>query len=148
MTDYAAPAPVQPIVQGVVTFPNGFGTNPVVFDGKGALPVVTRGASLVGSFLLTLDEGLPGNAGAVPALSPPLLPNDPDVRSSITPLGLGPLLSGIAAIGVQYIASVLPGVGATQIEVVTTNAAFNPEDPKGGFLIVVWRGQGNQGAVQ
>ena len=151
MTDYAAAAPVQPIVQGVVTFPNGLGTNPVVFDGKGVLPIVTRGASAQGSFILTLDEGLPGNAGAVPAvgLTPPPLPPDPDVRTVITCLAgpVPPPLSDISAIGVTYITSPVPGVGAFQIEVVTTNIAFLPTDPAGGFMIVVWRGQGFQGLV-
>lgn len=146
MTDYAAPAPVEPIVQGIVTYPGGIGTQPF-FDGKGVSAIV-RGASAQGSFILTLDVGLPGNAGAVPALSPPLLPSDPDVRTSVTPLPDPILLStGVAAAGVTYITSAVSGVGAFQVEAVFTNVALIPKDPLGGFLIVVWRGQGFQGAV-
>ena len=151
MTDYAAPAPVQPIVQGLVSFPLGPGPgNPVAFEGKG-ISAIARGASAQGSFLLTLDVGLPGNAGAVPPVlgqfGPPL-PQDPDVRTLIVPIGIGaPPLSGIVAIGVAYETSAVPGVGATQIQVVTTNGGFVPIDPKGGFEIVVWRGQGLQAQV-
>lgn len=149
MTDYAAAAPVQPIVQGIVSAPGGIGSNPVLFDGKG-ISAVVRGPSAQGSFILTFDEGLSGNAGAVPALSPPLLPNDPDVRTSVIPLpdAILPPNTGISAVGVTYITSVTPGVGAFQIEVVMTDVAFNPVDPTGAaFLIIVWRGQGFQGAV-
>lgn len=146
MTDYAA-APIQPIVEGLVTFPGGAGTQPF-FDGKGVSSIV-RGTAPFGDYILTLDVGLPGNAGAVPfAGAPPLLPfpppaPDPDVRTLVIPLGVGvPPLSGIASIGVSYIPSALPGVGAPQVEVVLTNAAFIPNDPQAGFQIIVWRGIG------
>jgi hypothetical protein len=140
MTDYAA-APIQPIVEGFVTFPGGVGTQPF-FDGKGVSSIV-RGTAAFGDYILTLDVGLPGNAGAVPfGPSPPLAP-DPDVRTLIIPLGIGvPPLSGIASIGVSYIPSALPGVGAPQIEVVLANAAFITHDPQNGFQIIVWRGIG------
>lgn len=141
MTNYAA-APIQPIVDGLVTFSGGV----PFFDGKGVSAIV-RGTPLHGDFILTLDVGLPGNAGAVPFFEPqpfppPALPfaPDPDVRTLVTPLGFP--LSGVASIGVSYIPSALTGVGAPQIEVVMTNAGFNPVDPSGGFLIVVWRGIG------
>jgi hypothetical protein len=141
--DFAA-APIQPIVEGIVTYPGGLGTAPI-FDGKGVSAIVRDPATGgLGGFILTLDAGLPGNAGAVPfGPSPPLLP-DPDVRTLVVPLGIAvvPPLSGIASIGVSYIPSALAGVGAPQIEVVFTNAVFVPHDPKGGFLIVVWRGLG------
>lgn len=148
MTDYAAAAPVQPIVDGFVSFPLGPGPGtPVAFDGKGVSAIV-RGASAQGSFILTLDVGLIGNAGAVPAGPVPPFPPDPDVRTMVTTFGVGsPPTSGIASIGVSYITSVVPGVGAFQVEVVTTNLAFLPLDPLAGFQIIVWRGQGFQGQV-
>ncbi|HYB24720.1 MAG TPA: hypothetical protein VED41_13040 [Solirubrobacteraceae bacterium] len=140
-----AAAPIQPIVEGLVTYPGGPGTTPQ-FDGKGVSAIVRDPAALngKGAFILTLDVGLPGNAGAVPfGPSPPLLP-DPDVRTLVLPIGgTGiPPLSGIASIGVSYIPSAQTGVGAPQIEAVFTNAAFVTEDPKGGFQIIVWRGLG------
>jgi|SRR5271170_3580110 len=144
MPDYAA-APIQPIVEGLVTFLAGVPH----FDGKGVVSIA-RGTSLLGDFVLTLDVGLPGNAGAVPFGPPPIeppvppaFPPDPDVRTLVIPFGVGsPPLSGIASIGVSYNLSPLPGVGVTEIEVVTTGLAFNPIDPPGGFMIVVWRGIG------
>lgn len=147
MTDYAA-APIQPIVEGIVTYPGGAGTQPF-FDGKGVSAIV-RGVAPVGDFILTLDVGLPGNAGAVPFAPPHFAPPipapfapDPDVRTLVTPFGVGnPPTSGVATIGVSYIPSASPGVGAPQIEVVMTNAGFVPHDPPGGFMIVVWRGIG------
>lgn len=147
MPDYAA-APIQPIVEGLVTYPGGAGTQPF-FDGKG-VSSITRGVSALGDFILTLDVGLPGNAGAVPFTSPPVSPPvqpafapDPDVRTLVTPLGAGvPPKSGVFTIGVSYIPSGLTGVGAPQIEIVTTTAALVPIDPKAGFQIIVWRGLG------
>lgn len=144
MTDYAA-APIQPIVEGIVTLSGGV----PFFDGKGVSAIV-RGGALFGDFILTLDVGLPGNAGAVPFAPPHFAPPipapfapDPDVRTLVTPFGIGnPPISGVASIGVSYIPSASPGVGAPQIEIVMTSAAGNPTDPAGGFMIVVWRGIG------
>jgi len=116
---------------------------PVQFEGRGFLSVV-RGALPDGDFVLTLDPGLIGNAGAISAGPPP--PPDPDVRTLVLPIG-GPILSGTAAIGVGYQTSPLPGVGATEVHVVTTNNVFISHDPKQGFFIVVWRGQGLQAEV-
>lgn len=143
MTDYASAAPVQPIAQGRVFFPLGPGAgNPVSFDGKGILSIA-RGANAQGDFVLTLDPGLRGNAGAVPPGPPP--PPDPDVRSLVTAVGGG--LSGISAIVVAYQTSAVPGVGATEVHVVTANAGFGPIDPALGLQIVIWRGQGLQAGV-
>ena len=100
----------------------------------------------MGSYLLTLDEGLIGNAGAVPP--GPIPPMDPDVRTLITTIGAGvPPLSGVTRIGVAYLTSLTSGVGATVVSVVMTNVAGVAADPEGGFYIVVWRGQGAQGFV-
>ncbi len=149
MPDYAA-APIQPIVEGLVTFPGGVGTQPF-FDGKGVVSIVRDPATGgQGGYIFTLDVGLPGNAGAVPfgqsPLQPPLppFPPDPDVRTMITPLSFGgpPPLSNIVFIGVSYIPSALTGVGAPQIEVVLENPGAIPTDPVNGFQIIVWRGIG------
>ncbi len=143
--DYAA-APIQPIVQGMVTFPDGVG-GIAVFEGNGALPNVTRGPSAVGWLILTLDGGLPGNAGAVPPVAPPQVPPpvppfapDPDVRTQILVLNTIPIL--INTISVSYTVSPTPGVGVTEIVVYLTNGFAVPEDPAAGFLITVWRGLG------
>lgn len=143
--DYASAAPVQPIVQGRVFFPLGPGPGtPVAFDGKGVVSILRAGVQ--GGYRLFLDEGLIGNAGAVPP--GPVPPIDPDVRTSIIPIGVGvPPLSGVASIGVAYITSPVPGVGATEVLVRMTTAAFNGIDPAGGFYIIIWRGQGVQGLV-
>lgn len=145
--DYASAAPVQPIVQGRVFFPLGPGPGtPVAFDGKGVVSIV-RGAQPQGFYLLTLDEGLIGNAGAVPA--GPVPPLDPDARTLITPIGVGvPPLSGVIKSAVAYITSPAPGVGATVVSVAMTSpGGVVGVDPTGGFYIVVWRGQGVQGLV-
>jgi hypothetical protein len=146
MPDYAA-APIQPIVEGIVTFPGGPGTQPF-FDGKG-VSAITRAAGFpLGVYILTLDAGLPGNAGAVPfaasSLQPPApaFPPDPDVRTMVTPITTFPAVAFVQSIGVSYIPSALSGVGAPQIEIVITEAVFLPFDPANGFQVVVWRGLG------
>jgi len=81
MADYAAAA-VQPIVQGLVTIPSNTSGNAYLFSGRGCTPVQTPPAArTVGVIILTLDVGLPGNAGAVEPL--------PDVNG--VPLPAGPL---------------------------------------------------------
>jgi hypothetical protein len=94
---------------------------------------------------MQFDVGLPGTAGAVEAIPelPLLLPIDPNVRTMVTPLGVGvPPVSGVSSIGVSYIASFNPLVGAIFVEVVLTNLLFVPVDPQNGFQIIVWRGLG------
>jgi len=144
MPDYAA-APIQPIVEGVVTFPGGPGTQPF-FDGKGVSAITRAPGFLFGAYILTLDVGLPGNAGAVPFAPsgpPPLFAPDPDVRTMVTPISTGsPPASFVQSIGVSYIPSALSGVGAPQIEIAITEAVFTLFDPAGGFQIIVWRGLG------
>src|SRR5208337_4561192 len=102
MPDFAA-APIEPIVEGRVTFPAGPG-GVAVFDGKGIVSIFRLPATGgQGGYIFVFDVGLPGNAGAVPfGPSPPLAP-DPDVRAMVTPLGTGaPPSSGITFIGVSY----------------------------------------------
>lgn len=133
MTDYAV-TPFQPIVQGVVTFDALL--NPV-FDGEG-ISEITRFGITPGAFLLTLDEGLPGNAGAVPPGTS--LISDPNVRTMLTMRGAGvPPVSNIVASAVLYLLSPAIGVGADQILVVTQGFPLAPADPIAGFEIIVWR---------
>jgi hypothetical protein len=142
MSDYAA-APIQPIVEGFITFPGGSG-GPIVFLGKG-VSQVTRDALTggVGSYVLLLDTGLPGNAGAVPAANAPLPTPDPDVRTLVTPLGVGaPPSSGVAFIGVSYNPAAGPGIGARSVEIVLQAPGGAFIDPVGGVYVVVWRGLG------
>lgn len=139
--DYAA-APIQPIVEGLVTFPGGVGTQPV-FDGKGILSI-SRGGPAFGQYIMLFDPGLPGNAGAIEPFPPPaFLPDvtpDPNVRTLITPLGVGsPPVSNIATIGVSYSAGV-GGVGSRAVIVVMQNFGGILADPVNGFVIIVWRG--------
>ena len=147
MPDYASAAPVQPIAQGLVTFPLGPGPGtPVRFQGRGILSLTRAFPLGQGYFVFTLDPGLRGNAGAVPA--GPLPPPDPDVRTRVIAVGAPPLfVSGINSIGVAYRTSLAVGVGAIEVHVITANLAFVPIDPTGGLQIVVWRGQGLQAQV-
>jgi len=138
MTDYAA-APIQPLVQGLVTFPGGVGTTPV-FTGRG-VSAITRdpAAGGFGGYILQLDPGLPGLAGALDP-GTPLLP-EPDARTTIITRGFGsPPFTPITGIAVSYLLSPVPGVGADRVEVVLTNVANTPTDPPGGFEIIIWRG--------
>ena len=134
MTDYAV-TPFQPIVQGVVTI-DALG-NPV-FTGEGISEITRVGAIPLGAFLLTLDEGLPGNAGAVPPGLSPI--NDPNVRTMLTMRGAGvPPASNIVASAVLYLLSPAPGVGADQILITTQTFPLALADPVAGFEIIVWR---------
>ena len=138
MTDYA-PNPLEPIVQGVVTFPDGPGAgNPLIFTGEGVSDIARVAGFPLGAYLLTLDEGLPGNSGAVPPGT--TIANNPFVRTMVTARGAGtPPFSGVASIAVGYIISPTPGVGANQI-LVTMQTVAPPAltDPAGGFEIIVW----------
>jgi len=138
MTDFAV-TPFQPIVQGVVTFPDGPGVGtPVVFTGEGISDIERPTLFTQGAYILTLDAGLPGNSGAVPPGT--TLINNPNVRSMITARGAGtPPFSGVAAIAVLYLLSPDVGVGSDQILV--TMQTVPPAaliDPAGGFEIIVW----------
>jgi hypothetical protein len=138
MTDYAV-NPFQPIAQGVVTFPDGIAPGSVIeFDGEGISFIERVVGFPNGAYLLTLDEGLPGNAGAVPPGVAPI--NDPDVRTVVTTRGSGvPPISPIATIAVLYPNSPVPGVGADQILIVMQNTAPILADPPAGFELIVWR---------
>ena len=138
MGDYAA-APIQPIVQGLLTVsttPNHVPT----FQGRG-VSAVTRVAGPPIAYVLTLDAGLPGNAGELaptgaiyPAAAQPSgagagassvgaasrIPT-PDARSSITIRGsltngvVG--ASGIINTAITYITPGADG-GFTQVQLI------------------------------
>jgi hypothetical protein len=145
MGDIAAAAPIQPLAQGIVTFPGG--PPNIAFEGHG---IVQQGGAApvyvgMGHYVLFLDPGLPGLAGAIEPLPvfPLVLPIDPNVRTNIMPLGSGvPPLSGIYGIGFAWVASAVAGVGSIAIAIVLTNEALAMEDPDVGFQITIWKGLG------
>ena len=170
MTDYAAAA-VQPIVQGLITVSLA---GVLSFTGRGAslIPNNTGAAASVGRpnppllqtgiIVLTLDGGLPGNAGAIEPLPDvngfpnPLGPAAPLPRALITmraPLALGvPGPTLIASEGVTYgnftiPAALLPIDGSLRQVMILlgSNAAVPlPLDPvapnANGFEFVLWSG--------
>jgi hypothetical protein len=148
MTDYAA-APIQPILQGLVSIDqNG---NPQFF-GKGASAVARVTGQAAGVFQLTLDQGLPGNAGAIeplPTNSPftPPFPDDPDPRTTITIRGTGTVPgTTISEVVVSYgpgTPAPAPGVGDNTIFVSFATSAGVFTDPPAGFEIITWLGIGS-----
>lgn len=136
MTDYSA-YPAEPIVEGLVTFPGPAGSPPV-FNGRG-VSLITRAVGFpLGAYVLQLDEGLPGNAGAVPPGTNAI--SNPNVRTMImqrVTVGAPPL-PNIATIAVLYPVSLVPGVGSDRILVVMRTFPPAFADPTGGFEIIVW----------
>lgn len=169
MTDYAAAA-VQPIVQGLITVSALGGV--VTFTGRGARLIPSLQASPAGIgrdnthaqgvFVLTLDVGLPGNAGAVepvpdvngiPVLAPaaPLPRTLVDVRAPTVAGVVVPstLLSTSVAYGnFTGPASITPPVDGslTQVMIVVSTTAVvgglaDPFTPNGnGIEVIVWAG--------
>jgi len=169
MTDYAAAA-VQPIVQGLLTVASLGG--PVTFTGRGAklIPSLQPSPNGVGRdnthpqgvFVLTLDVGLPGNAGAVEpfpnnAVPPTLAPAAPlprtlvDVRAPLVggPPAL-PAPTTLTSVSVAYgnftgPASVTPPFDGslTQVMIVVAAGAAlsDPFTPNAnGLEVIVWAG--------
>jgi hypothetical protein len=127
MSDYAA-APIQPIVQGLLTVS---GTTPS-FVGKGVSSVSRTGA---GDYVLTLDPGLPGEAGAL----------DPNLARSLVTLRGGsgaPPVTTITQVAVVYHASATPGVGDNTVELLFSIAG-TPTELSGaasaGAEVVIWK---------
>lgn len=138
MGDYAA-APVQPIVQGLLTVSGaGAGTQHVpTFNGRGVSAVTRVGGPPI-AYVLTLDPGLPGNAGEVAAVgqayAAALVPGAgsgassttkipaPDVRSALTLRGT--TTQGVVAGGTDILSTavtyITPGAdgGFTQIQLI------------------------------
>jgi hypothetical protein len=137
VTDYS-PILFQPIVQGVVTFPNGvLPGSTVVFDGEGISGIARAVGFPSGAYILNLDEGLPGNAGAVQPGTSVLV--NPNVRTMITTRGSGtPPISPITNTAVLYLLSPVLGVGADQVIVVMQTFPTMFADPPAGFEIIIW----------
>ena len=137
MADYAA-TPIQPIVQGVLTVS---GTTPS-FLGTG-VSSVTRSAQ--GVYQLTLDPGLPGNAGEVPS-SAAGVPSAVNLRSLVTVRGsTSPIPGGsdISGVGVSYVDPSVADGGLQQVQLVFTAGATGlGVDPTGasatGVEVIVW----------
>lgn len=126
----------EPIVQGLVTFVGG-----PVFNGRGVSSIVRAAGFPVGAYVLSLDEGLPGNAGAVPPGITPIA--NPDVRTIITTRGLTIFPTpNISTIAVDYLLSPVTGVGSDRILIVMGTFPPALADPHEGFEIIVWRTTG------
>ena len=146
MTDYAA-APIQPIVQGLLTVDIVGGVPVPTFHGKG-VSAVTRtmaGADII--YTLFLDEGLPGNAGELQP-GPTILGPQPDARTLINIRGslTNAIIGGtsIVATGVTYAQPSLADGGLGAVLLVFTDAVPAAVDPTGavasGVEIIIWKG--------
>lgn len=133
MSDYAA-APIQPIVQGLLTVDAV--TNVPTFSGRGVSDVARVSA---GVFDLTLDEGLIGNGGEI----------DPDkARSLVTVRGSATATpanaTSITSVGVTYQTPGADG-GMTVVRLVftvdgTPRVATDPNGVNaGGAEVVVFK---------
>jgi hypothetical protein len=121
---------LESIVQGVITY-GGTPGSPVSFSGEGIAFIERPPLLANGAVLLTLDEGLIGNAGALP---PGILSNS-NARSVVTIRGTP--ITTITRTAVLYLTDV-PDVGATQILVVTVDNTGLLADPDSAE-IMVWR---------
>ncbi len=139
--DYAA-APVQPLVQGLLT------VDPVslipTFRGRG-VSSVTRPS--IGVYNLNLDVGLPGNAGEFAGTSPTTLPAA-DIRTMVTFRGspTNPSLAFATTLTDYTVDYINPGPdgGIRTIQFIFNTVAQFPVDPTGndaaGVEILVFRG--------
>ncbi len=124
MTDYAA-APSQPIVQGLLRVFTIDSTPMLAFYGIG---IVLTGPNApfyagTGTYILTLDPGLPGDVSIDPPFGRTLL----NVRA------LAGTPTAVVSKSISYLVSAVPGVGANKIQI-TLNA-----DPEVALEIVLWR---------
>jgi hypothetical protein len=154
--DYAA-APIQPIVQGLLTVAIVAGTPVPSFEGKGVSSVIRTFSSTDIIYTLILDEGLPGNAGELqpgPVVTGSILPGpQPDARTLINIRGspTNAIAGGtsIVATGVSY---GMPSQGSggdggyTAVFLVFTDTTPAAVDPMGavasGVEIIIWKGLG------
>lgn len=138
MTDYAA-APVQPIVQGLLTITPASDARPIGTVSFFGIGIVTSGPDApeyvsAGRYILTLDPGLPGDV----AIDPPF------GRYMLTVRAPAPgVPTGILSKSLTYIVSVVPNVGATKIEIVlgigTPPLSEDPEGTPPQVEIIIWR---------
>lgn len=130
MTNYAA-APIQPIINGIISFAAGpfppVGTP--VFIGRGVSSIVRTpvGAPFFGApagdFLLMLDQGLPGDVGLDPAFA----------KSMLTQRGTLGALPGGTTITQQAVT--YPNTATVRV---VTSIASVGTDPN-ALELVVWR---------
>ncbi len=157
MTDYAA-AGIQPIVQGLVTVPTGVSGGALTFTGRGALPVPGRSITIpgppvtAGVIVLTLDVGLPGNAGAIEpapdgAIPPTLIPAAPLARTLVNLRSPATgVVTTIDSVSVAYgnFSVPVPIDGSLRQIAITLGIGAAPTDPvppnANGFEIIVWAG--------
>jgi hypothetical protein len=120
MTNYAA-APIQPIINGVITV----GEGGPVFVGRGIFSIArTVGGAAFGDFTLILDQGLPGDVGIDPVFA----------RSMITqrsnPAALPPGGTGLTQQAVTY-----PSTATIRFVMSIASVGVDPVATE----IVVWR---------
>ena len=133
MSDFAI-TPFEPIVQGVVTITAGA----LAWEGVGLEAIERLPGHPLGVYLLTLDEGLPGNSGAVPPGTATVL--NPDVRTLVTCRAPAPpAVNPIQTIGVLYLPIPPdPDVGSTSVLIVMADAANLLNDPV-AFEVSIFR---------
>jgi len=144
--DYAA-APIQPIVQGLLTVVIVDGVPTPSFAGKGVSAVTRTVTPTTIIYMLFLDVGLPGNAGELQP-GPTVLGPQPDARTLVNIRGsisnIVPGGTSIVATGVTYAVPSLVDGGDTAILLVFTNDTPVAVDPMGavasGVEIIVWKG--------
>jgi hypothetical protein len=134
MTDYAA-APVQPIVQGLLSVRFVDSAGILSFFGVGIVLTGVNAPLYVGAghYVLTLDPGLPGDVAIDPPFGRTLL----TVRGPVGGAAGTPTI--VESKSINYIVNAVPGVGANKIEIFLTDSADDGADPETGLEIVLWR---------
>lgn len=135
MTDYAA-APVQPIVQGLLTVRFVDSAGILSFFGIGIVLTGPNAPLYVGAghYVLTLDRGLPGDVAIDPPFGRTLLTvRGPSGGAAGTP-------TAIEGKSINYIPNPVPGVGADKIEIFLVDGTDTGADPEAGLEIILWRG--------
>lgn len=135
MTDYAS-SPVQPIAQALVV--SSVAAVPSLF-GRGFSAIDHTAGTNV--WVLTLDEGLIGNTGAVePTPDGAVAPSAPDPRTLITVRNSvhGALVTQAVAL---YITPVTD-VGLTQLQI-TLEGLTGTDDQSLSFEVILWLGVGS-----
>ncbi len=153
MSDYAA-APSEPIVQGLITIVEIMGVFTPEFSGRGVSSIIRTpaGAPLMGNaagdYLLTLDEGLPGDVSLDLIFGRSFLTvrgsfsNAVHFSTSIDQKSISYVANPSPGV---YVPGSVPGLGSNVVRVVlaasSTGLATDPIGTDGnGCEIVIWRG--------
>jgi hypothetical protein len=151
--DYAA-APSEPIVQGLITIVVIDTIPTPVFSGRGISSIIRTppGVPLMGQaagdYLLTLDEGLPGDVALDPIFGRSFLTvrgapsNAIHFSTTIDQKSISYVANPAPGV---YVPGPVPGLGSNVVRVVlTASSTAAPTDPTGtagnGCEIVIWRG--------